>query len=476
MKYSPISKIYIQDFRNLGNVAIDWTKSPIVVLTGENEAGKTSVIKAFTVLALHATPNAQSGYIRDGQKQFGVACDLADGTRIIRVKQRPGGFGTVNNYSITYPDGKKWAINKLSDGLPKPVSDLMGMIVEPDTGEYLQVRTYEDKLLFAVTPFSTNYKVMYNALKVEQLTKAIKLGSDEVNRLKREIESTETSILTLRDQAREIKVLDTETLVNIKDRLKDELNTLDKIEKLKSLIDNVDRAEDQLGALALIDKFGLRSIDEIHCLRVLNIAKALDNIKKAEDQLGSLKLITDNNLHGIDEMLASNLKNASRLIENSTKLKNKLSKVSAVSTIHEIDLSQLNQIEKVINKKAYIERKLSDSHGLALVNELQEISGTDMVRLDKLSNLYQLINNVKQKESKLKIIDTSEYKEISIDYLEKFDKIRNYLADSNEKQQTVNKIKDFLEQANNWLKQQGIAVETCPNCGETVIFDLDKLR
>ena len=35
---------------------------------------------------------------------------------------------------------------------------------EPETKEYLHIRTYEDKLLFVVTPNSTNYKVMYNSI------------------------------------------------------------------------------------------------------------------------------------------------------------------------------------------------------------------------------------------------------------------------------------------------------------------------
>ena len=55
-KYSPIKKIYIKNFRNIGEAVIDFEESPIVSLIGENEAGKTSVVKAFSVCALHSTP------------------------------------------------------------------------------------------------------------------------------------------------------------------------------------------------------------------------------------------------------------------------------------------------------------------------------------------------------------------------------------------------------------------------------------
>ena len=86
--YSPISKIGIKNFRNLGEVEIDFTESPIVCLVGENEAGKTSVIKAFSVCALHSSPRDQKDYIRDGTQMFGVAIVLEDGSQIVRLKTK----------------------------------------------------------------------------------------------------------------------------------------------------------------------------------------------------------------------------------------------------------------------------------------------------------------------------------------------------------------------------------------------------
>ena len=58
-QYSPITKLYIKNFRNIGEATIDFTDSPIVSLIGDNEAGKTSVVKAFAVCALHADPRCE---------------------------------------------------------------------------------------------------------------------------------------------------------------------------------------------------------------------------------------------------------------------------------------------------------------------------------------------------------------------------------------------------------------------------------
>jgi L-lactate utilization protein LutB len=44
-----------------------------------------------------------------------------------------------------------------------------------------------------------------------------------------------------------------------------------------------------------------------------------------------------------------------------------------------------------------------------------------------------------------------------------------------EKQSQIEPIKVYIEQVQNYLKQCGVAVESCPKCGEAVIFDIDKL-
>lgn len=141
--YSPISKLRVKNFRNIGDVTIDFEQSPIVALVGENEAGKTSIIKAFSMCALHDSPRDQKDYIRDGTQALGIEIDLADSTKIVRIKQTNGG----NIYRVISPDGSTWDTTKITDGLPEKINQLMGLIVEPETGEYLNVRTYEDRLL-----------------------------------------------------------------------------------------------------------------------------------------------------------------------------------------------------------------------------------------------------------------------------------------------------------------------------------------
>lgn len=431
--YSPIHKLYIRNFRNLGDVELDFSQSPIIALVGENEAGKTSVIKAFATCALHANPRDQKDYIRDGTKMFGVSIELENGQRITRIKEANG----INSYQITDCQGNLiWNTNKLAEGLPEEVQKLIGLIAEPETNEFLHIRTYEDKLLFVVTPNSTNYKVMYNALKVEQLTKAIKLGSCEVNTLKSEISSNDASILTLQGQLKSITVVDTEPLVNVKDRLVEQMTMLDKLERAKVLLDRVNQCEIQLGALALIDKFKLESINEV---------------------------------------IANKLVSVSRLLSRNNETVNLLNRITDINNLEEIDYNIINKLYNILSKKEELDSKITEAGALVQLTSISEISEVTVVQLNKVVNLISKLNKLTEQSKAIDVSSCSEIEQHTIESLDKLQKIASFKEQVDTNNNQLQQINAYIVQVQDYLKQCGVAVETCPNCGSDVIIDIDKI-
>lgn len=422
----------VKNFRNLGDVTVSFKESPIITLVGENEAGKTSLIKAFSMCALHDSPRDQKDYIRDGTNMLGVEINLEDGTQVVRVKERSG----MNMYRVIKPDGQVYDTTKITDGLPAQVEKEMGLITEPETGEYLHVRTYEDKLLFVVTPSSTNYKVMYNALKVEQLTKAIKLGSTEANTLKAEISRNDASIQTLHGQLRQIKVIDTEPLVSIKDRLIKQLSALDKLEKLKLLINQLEIKQKQLGAMALIDIYGLVTIDEV---------------------------------------LASRVNNINRLVSSRNDLVRKRDIFTDLSNIGEIDTSVLEKLEYLSSKRDILNGKKSVAVMLTPVISLSEISESNAIQINKIASLLDRLNTLKNTVTVIDVSGCKAIEQSDIDSLHKAEKVTQLIASVNGKKAELKQYTDYIAQVEAYLKQCGVAVETCSKCGEAVIFDISKL-
>lgn len=431
--YSPIRNIRVKNFRNIGDVELSFEDSPIITLVGSNEAGKTSIVKAFSACALHANPREQKDWIRDTTKMFGIEITLEDGTQVVRVKEDGG----INLYRIIYPDGKTWDVSKITDGLPVPVQKVMGLIEEQETGEFLHIRTYEDKLLFVVTPDSANYKVMYNALKVENLTKAIKLGSTEVNTLNKDINKNENSLATLNDQMRTIKIIDIDALRSVKERLQYQLSLLDKLERAIGYSKAIQENEVKLGAIGLIDRF---------------------------------------NLTDIDELLASNLIRVGNSIENVSNLNKSSSILKCTDTIEEIDTSLLNRVYNIITRKNELSDKIKEAGTLIHIVEIKDVNESSVVQLDRAAKLLKEIRTLENHAEVLDIKDTTEITDKDIQNISKIESVIQKRDTIRTDSDNLGKIVDYIEQVQDYLKKCGVAVESCPKCGEAVIFDIDKLE
>ena len=432
-KYSPIKQIWIKDFRNIGEVKVNFDESPIVSLIGENEAGKTSVVKAFSVCALHSTPKDQKDYIRDGTNGFGVEIELEDGTVITRIKTTTG-----NRYRVKNPDGTVYDTTKIdSSSAPVEVQRVMGMIEEPETKEYLQVRTYEDQLLFVVTPASTNYKVMYDALKVDQITRAIKSGSKEVNELKHVIDANENGIQTLTNSLKAVKVYDITSLLNIKARLESELAVINSLEEAAGLVDRIKRAEAELGAIAEIDKAGLQDISELEAVQISD----------------SLSLLT-----------------------KLTRLNKLLSTYSLADTAENIDIPVYQSIIDTYIKKVELDRAILANESMVRIGEAEEVNEVELITMtsiaelrDKLSSLTNQLRRIDTAGAEL--IEQSDFNTVTM-----LESVNAGFTRLGQLETAYKQCDDYCSQVQSYLKSIGAAVETCPNCGEDIVIDIDKYR
>lgn len=428
MDYSPIKSMRIKNFRNIGDITLDFNESPIIALIGDNEAGKTSVIKAFCVVGLNAFSKKQVKYIRQGTNGFGIELKLADGTVITRMK-------TNASNSLSIQNGEdNWAISKIDTGIPVKLQEVMGLIEEPETKELIHVRTYEDQLLFVVTSDSTNYKVMYNALKVDQLTKAVKLGTIEVNGLKQLIDNNNLVCKDLMDSIRSIRIVDTEAISSLKDRLKNQIDTLRKLE---------------------------RAMDIQH--RVSSIKEEL----KAFEMCSSLDTV--------DVVLADKLNKANQLISRVETIQSNLSSYNSLAEAESVDAILATNLNLAIQKLSSIQRLESN---LGAYKDLSSVESIDISALDKLSRAYEYASKVDILKRKLEIFSMGDIHEIKDSSLAKISSLEKSIE---YKRKIINLI-GFIKgieakrvELNRLMKESGALVSTCPRCGEDVIIDTSEI-
>jgi len=427
MNYSPIKTWRIKNFRNLGDITIDFTKSPIIALIGENEAGKTSVVKTFDVLGYNGNPMEQKDYIRNGTTGFGIAATLVDGTTILRMKTN-----SSNTYAVERDGKNLYTTNKLDNGeVPPIVQEIMGMIIEPETKEPLHVRTYENQLLFVLTKPSENYKVMYNALKVENLIKAIKEGSDEANKLKSEIKSNEISIDTLNRSLRGIRILDIEPAVLVKERLKAELSQLEKLEKALELIERNKELTKTLGALA-----ELKNVEEINVNIVSKFVRY--NIMK---------------------------ENLNRMMRNAEKF-------NSLKSLEMIDLSteqKLIAVKRYINRNSELERIKSKYEGLEGIEEINTRQLASIKRCLELINKNSQLAKASERYTAQELIPIDD-KEVKL--IRDAERVLELLRLNTQKEQEMDEAKQKAHELQHEIIKCGAVVGKCPKCNTDVIMEM----
>lgn len=429
MRYSPIKSFRVKDFRNIGEVNIDFKESPIVTLIGDNEAGKTSIIKAFAVLAYHTYLRDQKEFIRDGKSNFEIEVEFEDGTTINRRK----GFGaSTNYYRVIQNNSKVYETNKIDSGIPVIVSDIMGMIEETETGELLQVRTYEDKLLFVVTPASTNYKVIYNALKVDNLTRAVKLGIEQSNEVRYELSRNEESMETLVKENNKIKIFDLEPLTNIKERLISLKSQVEKMDQIIQLQNKVSDMQNMLSLYECLENADLISFPEVSLWKKVELLKS--EIAKMNMKLENVSQI--NNVEIIDYALVKNL--------------NELGlKINMLRTLTE----RFKKVEK-IEMAEFVED----------VNIWEKIELALEVK-NKGRNTYKL----------LKLYSYPNIQEVDYSMISKMDRAMIILAGINreteELEEALKMEKHYNEKYKEAAKEIGAIVVECDSCGNEMVLD-----
>ena len=433
-KYSKIIGIEIEDFRNLGHVYIDFTQSNIICLKGGNEAGKSSVVLAMKSLGSMLNTKQYKEYIRTGTEAWKVMIYTADGKAVYRTKSAKG--QSYGIYQIRTIDGKEhydleWSIDKLDENaVPKEVQDILGLETEPETGELLNIRTYEDKMLFVETSGGANYKVMYNALKIDNLSKAVKYGTKEVKKYQGELDKFTTAIDTCKEEIGKVQLIDTESLYKMRDRITEEKAVAEKAQDAIDIGAEVRREEEvqetyqKIKQLELLDEYEYGTVQKATGL--LNEIKG--TMRLMPFMLGTMEL---------EEIDGGILDKCQKALQ---KVKNELMSENKPALMETKGLETLSPEEYVKVRQA-----------IKLLNECREAS---MPSFDAIMGLVQIDGSV----------------------LEKIVKARKICSEIADEQTKITTIANGVQQFYGQLKAMKIDYEICPNCGELILPDSTHLH
>ena len=418
--YSPIKRWGIKNFRNLGDVEFEFD-TPIVTLVGDNEAGKTSVVKTFAVLGANGYATEQKDYIRDNTKGFQIDCELDNGTSIRRVKT-----ASENAFEILGADGEVYAADKIDRGYGTPVEleRVMGMMVEPETKELLQIRTYEDNLLFVLTKSSENYKVMYNALKVGNLTRAIAVGNQQANGYRNAIDEYSVKSETLESELESIKDIDIASAL----RLKGEIERLSRIVAgLTGLIKRLDAADESEARL--------------------RVYAGVAGLREESESVG-------HSFKSLVERLGAQERVAARL--------NAVAKIDSVSMERDAD-----GVVKLLSRLRDSERLKSAAEiftGLSTVKEEQESVVTGLLALSKR------VSDGERLERAVSAFNGIPEGDVDISPISRLRGLIERIESLNSAEVELSHVREKVTESYAALKATGAEVMVCPNCGADIVI------
>lgn len=429
--YPSIVALRFINFRSLGDVTIDMTKSPIVFLTGPNEIGKSSISFGTRLLGTNKDFREQKEFIRDGTAGWKIAAMFSDGAIVTRAKTPKGQCfevykptGEANQMELTYRS------EKLDDNtVPKEIQDYMGFCTEPETGELLNVRLYADQMLFLDTPSSTNYKVLQKILKTEGLYKAVQEGTHQSNELRRKTEGLEQKIAACNDGLRRIKLVDDLTpLTEVKARISQGLKIMQRVEEGKQAYRKVKEIQFKADVATRLSKVG--TVDEL-LVQTLDRAKStFSELQKAEEQTARYSRVGE--LKEVDLYELERFSTAQGIIDELHALDKENRKLELSKNLKAVD-SQTEQLVKLLLETESLLGQLSD-----LKHETTSLSDKNLVDIELL------------------------------EYLERAKGIIKNISEVSEEAQ---KHREKADEYHKKLHESGALFTTCPNCGELILLN-----
>ena len=283
-----LTTVKINDFGCLDEITLDM--SQVVALKGNNESGKTSIIKALELLMLGGT-NAGK-YIRSGCRDFRVAGYVSgiDKTVVRTAKGYKIYDGDVTEKSAEKGAKPITTVDKLtSNETPEVVAKIFNLQRNAVTGNMLGSRGYAGKVPFVQTTATENYAIVSEEMGVKPFRDAAYGGILEAGRLEKKAKVLADNLSNLKAQqvrAKEevVKAENMEQVLGDKSALYDAvisaLTSLATIEDIEAKTAGKPVGE----APAEIDVLLLDAIE-----RVKASAKSLKAAKAALEALGEQK-------------------------------------------------------------------------------------------------------------------------------------------------------------------------------------------
>lgn len=189
-----IRKLHIENFQSIKDIEFNYESSGVNYYQGDNNIGKSSIIKAINTLFFNASNQVYRSFIRDDEDSFYISMTDFD-NNVVELSR-----GKVDFYRWNI-NGVEGEFNRTSGKVPDELKEYFGLYFDEKSKECVNIRLPRAVLLGVDTSFSDNNYLLQKALKSEVYTLAYKKADSlrksnkkEVDLLHKYYDSTKESI------------------------------------------------------------------------------------------------------------------------------------------------------------------------------------------------------------------------------------------------------------------------------------------
>lgn len=360
-----LRRIHIENVQSIVDLTLDFDETGVYRLVGDNDVGKSAILRAITALFTNVSRSNYKEYISDWADTFIVEGWFYDGGYVKLSR------GAEDFYEWSIPNSSE-KILKTDGKVPLELQKYFNLYSENDKSKLtLNFNLQGDVLPFVDTTASDNFWLTQKALGTNLLLKAskrMKLNNSDIDK---EIKITNENIEYENEIAKKIdnEIRTDEEFIDKLSRnisvINEEQSELEKIKEFKGLLDTVNSMKTRLQEIPVVSDL------EFHQLSTKSNELAL--LKEYKNQLDSISLLKRN--LEINEVKSNQLRDLEILQEKDseivllnkykkekdhiTTLKTKYSTI--MSSINALDLStfsnkisEMNDLLKFKKEKEYI--------------------------------------------------------------------------------------------------------------------------
>lgn len=380
-----IKRIRIQNFQSIKDITFNFDESGVYYFNGDNNIGKSSVLKAIRALFFNVNNLSYKDYIRDDEDSFSIALEDFDGNWVVLTR----GASDFYKWKI---NGETGQLNRTSGKVPEELTKYFNLYRDENTKECANIRPPRAVLLGVDTSEGDNNLFLQKALNSSGFTKAYKQADSDKRSKMKELKMIETYIDRTENDIQNVNIdeveLELQKIQRYEDVLKKEKEMYLMVHDALILSENIEHYRSEINRMSQVNLSDINNIklniDEYNLLkdlssshkRIVTYNEKLNNINIKgvnKSLVEANQLVNEINL--LNQFKTSKQREQELLLElNNINLEQDAKNlIELESLIQEISLLNQNKtlLNNVINYSDILESSNIDM--INVMNEIQEI-------------------------------------------------------------------------------------------------------